>query len=177
MPNTEMAGGVPGIRQVQDALRKRENLSPFIKPWRELEPDEQEVWDNIIASRAPDEWLGVDNQLAVELCRLTVQIRHLQFILDAEQHLVMDRFGTLKLHPYAALVQALWSRVLLIQTRIGLASSSAVSETGVRRSERSLDKAAAAIRDIEDDDADGLIPRVGIAAIPTTNNPRQGVAN
>src|SRR5262245_61058565 len=114
------------------ALAKlEEKLAAAPKPPYALTPDQQTVWDMILTTRAPEEWSGIDEFLAADLCIAAVALRDARVRLADEDPVVVGPRGGSQVNPLIPYISSLVNQCLRLSGRLRLGVLDAGCEDNV----------------------------------------------
>jgi len=133
-----------------------------------------DVWRMIVSTRAPQEWSGIDEHLAADLCITTIALRDMRERLAGEDPVIIGARGTPIINPLMPIVSSLLNQTLRLSHRLRLSVQDANEETNTTTAAARQRKREAEHRDeLIDDDADLIArptPRV-VAISPISISP------
>src|SRR5262245_47449513 len=117
------------------------------KPPYPLSADQITVWDMIVETRAPEEWSGIDEFLAADLCVATVALRDARLRLATEDLVTVGPRGGSAVNPLMAIISSLVNQTLRLSGRLRLGILDAGSEDNITTAAARKRMKAAEVRD------------------------------
>ena len=126
-----------------------------LKPPEPLNKKELKYWESIIDSRALDSWTPIDQERALKLARLYVELDEYENELKVTRRWFTSDSGLAKIHPLHYIVEDLYKREIQLCRSLQIHSR---ATNGESRDQIKTNKLYQEIRDTLSDD-DGLIAR------------------
>lgn len=117
---------------------------------------ETRYWNSIINSRALDSWTPIDQERAVKLAKLYVEIDDYELELQNHRRWIKTETGTMKMHPLHYVIEDLYKREIQMCRSLQIHSR---ATNGESRDQVKTNQLYQAAKKALDDD-DGLIARV-----------------
>ena len=108
-----------------------EKLAAPPKPPYALTADQMVVWNMIVATRAPQEWSGIDEFLAADLAISTIALRDARLRLAGEDPVITGPQGGRAINPLMPIVSSLVNQTLRLAARLRLGALDVSSEDNI----------------------------------------------
>jgi len=126
---------------------------PAPKPPFFLSPPQMVVWNMIVATRAPEEWSGIDEFLAADLAVVTIALRDARQLLGEEDMVITGPRGGSMVNPLMPIVSSLVNQELRLSARLRLSSQDVEIEQGINSASARKRKISEEVREkIAEDD-------------------------